>query len=211
MHRTPLACGAFAALCINNVMKEIDNTADLLFALDNRLSQQEVKVIGVDGIDGSGKTTLANEIVHSLGLRLFSIDDFLKRQQGSYLEHIRFSELKSLIDDVPGPIVLEGICLLHIAEQISLDVTDYIYIKQVNEWGFWIDEETCNPEEPVEETIECLGKEADAITPFLKGMLPSNGGSESKGLTTFREQVIRYHAQYRPWSRAHYIYRKRST
>ncbi len=192
-------------------MIETFNSSDLISNLRERLFEGKVGVIGIDGIDGSGKTTLANEIGTALKLPVLSIDDFLNKQKGSYLEHLKYSDLSSAINSSSAPIIIEGVCLLHVAEDVGLNVTDLIYIKQVNDWNFWIDEETCDPKKPVEELIERLGEDADEISTSIEGLVPSTADTGSKGLTPFRKQIIRYHARFRPARKADYIFLKRSS
>jgi hypothetical protein len=192
-------------------MVAVSSTSDLVAVLKKSLTDQVAAVIGIDGIDGSGKTTLAQELGEALGLPIVSIDSFLDKKKGSYLDHLRYSDLSKASSDFTGAFILEGICLLYVAEHIEVNITDLVYIKPVDDWGFWSEAEIYDTEEPVEELIEKLGQDADKIAPLLNGIIPSVGGEDidSRGLHPFREEVIRYHAKYRPARKADYVYLRR--
>jgi len=191
-------------------MTAFRNSSELIPTLRKRLSSQEEIVIGIDGIDGCGKTTLAKELNEALVIPFFSTDDYLNKQKGSYIEHIRFKELLKAIEKVNGSIIIEGVCLLRIAAQIKLNISDLVYIKIMSPWNYWVDEEVCDPEKPVDELIERLIKEANLIPPDIFGLKESNEDTKgsSTGLKPFSEQVIRYHAEFRPSIKAKYIYLK---
>jgi hypothetical protein len=68
--------------------------------------------IGFDGIDGSGKTTLANAVAAELQCRLFNLDDYVDRRKGRFLEFIDYPRLRADVS-AEGAYVIEGVCLLH--------------------------------------------------------------------------------------------------
>jgi hypothetical protein len=191
-------------------MNEFHKSSELISALKKRLSSQKKLVIGIDGIDGCGKTTLAKELNEALVIPFFSTDDYLNKQKGSYIEHIRYKQLLKAIERVNGSIIIEGVCLLCIAEQIKINISDLVYIKIMSPWKFWVDEEVCDPEDPVDQLIERLIKEANLIPPDIFGLKESNEKTKESltGLKPFVEQVIRYHSEYRPSRKAKYIYFK---
>ena len=191
-------------------MNEFHKTSELISALKRRLSSRNELVIGIDGIDGCGKTTLAKELNENLAIPFFSTDDYLNKQKGSYIEHIRYKQLLNSIEQVNGSLIIEGVCLLRIAEQVNINISDLVYIKIMSPWKFWVDEEVCDPAEPVDQLIERLTKEASLIPSDTFNLKESNEETKesSTGLTPFREQVIRYHAKFRPSIKAKYIYLK---
>jgi hypothetical protein len=191
-------------------MNEFHKSSELTSALRKRLSSQKELVIGIDGIDGCGKTTLAKELNEAFVIPFFSTDDYLNKQKGSYIENIRYKQLLKAIEKVNGSIIIEGVCLLWIAEQIKINISDLVYIKIMSPWKFWVDEEVCDPEEPVDQLIERLTKEANLIPPDIFGLKESNENTKEnpKGLTPFREQVVRYHAEFRPSIKAKYTFLK---
>lgn len=46
--------------------------------------------IGIDGVDGSGKTTLAKNLAEQLDVPLISLDDYLDEKRDGYLDHLRY-------------------------------------------------------------------------------------------------------------------------
>lgn len=191
-------------------MNEFHKSSELISALRKRLSSQNELVIGIDGIDGCGKTTLAKELNETLAIPFFSTDDYLNKQKGSYIEHLRYEQLLNAIEQVNGSLIIEGVCLLLIAEQIEINISDLVYIKIMSPWKFWVDEEVCDPAEPVDKLIDRLAKEASLIPSGIFSLEKSNEDRKgnSTGLKPFREEVIRYHSGYRPSRKAQYIYLK---
>lgn len=189
----------------------MSSSSDLVAVLKKSLTDQVAAVIGIDGIDGSGKTTLAQGLGEALGLPIVSIDFFLDKKKDSYLDHLGYSDLAKASSAVTGPFILEGICLLYVAEHIEVNITVLVYIKPVDDWDFWSEEEIYNTKEPVEDLIERLSQDADKIASLLNGIIPSGGSEDidSRSLHPFREEVIRYHAKYRPARKADYVYLRR--
>jgi energy-coupling factor transporter ATP-binding protein EcfA2 len=52
-------------------------------------------LIAVDGWDGSGKSTLANALARAVSREYVEVDKCLQRNQGGYLERIRYTDLGS--------------------------------------------------------------------------------------------------------------------
>jgi len=138
-------------------------SSELIRELENRIAYQIANVIGIDGVDGSGKTYLAKKIGDALRIPVFSIDDFLNKQRGSYLDHLQYSDLASEIRRVSGAIIIEGVFLLHIAKQINLEITELVYVKRKSKSGFYYDEDIFNAEEPVDNYIKRLDQELNQI------------------------------------------------
>src|SRR5436190_15075070 len=82
--------------------------------------------IGVDGTDGSGKTTLARVVAAKLRRRLFSLDDYLEKDKGGFLEFIDYLRLRSDVC-AEEAFVLEGVCLLHALQRAELVIDALVY------------------------------------------------------------------------------------
>jgi len=52
-----------------------------------KIKQDSPLLIGIDGIDGVGKTSFAKEI-ETLGYFRISLDDFIKKKSGGYFEFV---------------------------------------------------------------------------------------------------------------------------
>jgi hypothetical protein len=86
-------------------------------------------LIGVDGVDGAGKSTLARYLSWQLGIPSIETDLFLERGQGpSALRHeeLRRAIQSRLEDD--RPVIVEGVFLLKTFESLDLQPDYLIYV-----------------------------------------------------------------------------------
>lgn len=148
--------------------------------------------IGIDGIDGSGKSTLAREISGALGLPCIGLDSFLEKNPAGYVEYIDYPKLKAALESLEGYVV-EGVCLIQVLRRIQLAPAANIYIKRVQH-GFWSDETQLDIREPVEVVLAGARELASRF---------SSSPVNNLGLA---EEVIRYHAEFRPHDKADVTY-----
>lgn len=170
------------------------------------LSSESVRCIGIDGKDGAGKTSLGRQITDSFSGTLVSFDDYLDENKGGYVPNMRIEEIKNKIINSSPPIVMEGVCLLAIAELIGIDIDALIYVKKINSHGFWADEEECIPTIPAEELIlrkEKELREFSEIEKIIEGE-HSTCVENKVELPELEKEIIRYHAKYKPIVHAQY-------
>ncbi|MGY2441576.1 hypothetical protein [Pseudomonas sp. SDO52101_S400] len=148
--------------------------------------------IGIDGIDGSGKSTLAGEISKALGLPCISLDAFLKEDPDGYVDSMNYVELRAALEGLDGYVV-EGICLIQVLQRIQLTPAASIYIKRLRH-GHWSDETQLDIHEPVEVALVRARELASLF---------STKPVDNLGLA---EEVIRYHAEFRPHHMANVTY-----
>jgi len=154
-------------------------------------------LIGIDGALGSGKSTLADAIAPTLKAEVVSLDLFLNEQQGQYFKSLRLEQLKRRIAGARGPTVVEGVCLLQVLDAISTPYDELVYVKRMD--GGWSDEAECDvPSDPEARIAELLTQ--------MREIDQAMGGEPSKALPAGREEVLRYHAKYRPQDRATFEY-----
>jgi hypothetical protein len=154
------------------------------------------KRVGIDGTHGSGKTTLAKAVAAELHFPLFSLDDYLDRQQGGFLE---FLDYRRLSRDLAAAdrFVLEGVCLLDAVKRADVELDCLVYVKRLRH-GLWADERELEIEEPLEEFLE-----KERLTAMICG---DDEPVTDLGLD---EEVIRYHYVQRPHKRADITFARR--
>lgn len=174
------------------MMSEFTSATELAQAL----RAAEARRIGVDGSDGVGKTPLAQAIAGILRYQLFSLDDYLHKEQGAFVPNIHYDKLASDLAKAQS-FVVEGVCLLQVLARAAADIDKLVYLKRFH-LGVWADERELHLAEDVE---SFLRKERKFV-----GLL---GGSDQPvqnlGLA---EEIIRYHASYRPQENADFVYRR---
>jgi hypothetical protein len=164
------------------------------------LRQNGCRRIGIDGVDGCGKTTLAKNLGEKLEMNLISLDDYLNEEQGGYLNHLRYEDVKKAYCAQPRCIV-EGVCLLQVLEAASLEIDTLVYVKRMDH-GLWADERECDIGEDVDSFLE---KERQLVERFAGG---TAGQTTDSALPRLAEEIIRYHASYRPFEKAAFWYRR---
>jgi hypothetical protein len=171
-------------------MIETDNSDAVVVALRSA----DVRRIGIDGIDGCGKSTLARVVAAGLGRRLFCLDDYLEHDKGGFLEFIDYPRLRADVS-VEGDYVIEGVCLLYGLRRAGLAIDTLVYVKRRHH-GLWADERELNLNEPLEDFLE------------NERMLTAMFTGESETVTDLglAEEIIRYHYAARPHNNAHIVY-----
>jgi hypothetical protein len=84
------------------------------------------KIIGIDGRDGVGKTTLGRYLAWRFNVTLLESDLFLKSGEGEPAH--RLDEINRIIQfrlDKPRPIILEGVGLFHLLQRLGR-CADYV-------------------------------------------------------------------------------------
>lgn len=163
-------------------------------------------LLGIDGNDGVGKTTLANAIAPLLNALILSLDDHIEKHKDGYVPFLRIGEIRSVLAGQTQPLIVEGVCLLAAAERIGIRLSRLVYIKRIS-YGEWSDEGECNPPEDVEEFLRERGKSLNKFA-HLKSQL---GGTRQEqtddiALSEPRKEIIRYHAKYKPSHEADYVF-----
>jgi hypothetical protein len=172
-------------------------TLDELEALITAIEGNRV-IIGLDGLDGVGKTTLGRELKTRLGAHLMSVDEHLDKNRGVYLGALRLGDLRSAVERATSRVILvEGICLREVAAQCGLAVDKYVYVRRLTRAGRWDDEKLCCPTESAEALIERELSDRDTFSRALGGE-----GVTDLGL---HGELIDYHCRYRPFEKADFV------
>lgn len=166
-----------------------------LCSLFEKLRTEQCNIIGVDGTNGARKTTVAGALAMELDLPLISLDNYLQKNQGGFVEHLQYDELLNDIKEHRNFIV-EGVCLLQALEKVNTQLDILLYVKRYHH-GLWADErELCVPLEQVEEFL----KEEREFAARLSR-------TTTEGGPCLLDDIVRYHAKYRPQEYAQYFFR----
>lgn len=168
------------------------DATELLSCIVSDLKRLDVRngFIGIDGNDGSGKSTLASYLAGNIFAKHLELDIYIKRHEENYTKSLRIQEIQDKIGNERDRItIVDGVCLLDAAEKCGLKFNILVYMKKYNTRGEWLDTDECDEDSKPEETIK-------EITEKFR----------LKKLSALREEIIRYHYQYKPIRRADYIF-----
>ena len=167
----------------------------------------EFHVVGIDGVDGSGKSTLAASLSEKLGCSHINLDDHIDKNLGQYVNHVHYLVVQETINATKLPIIIEGVCLLAIAERLQLNLDALIYIKRISSYGNWIDEGNCDVTGDID---EFMNKEKKELNKFVHAAAYIEGKDfpDDTSFPELAEEIIRYHYSYRPHERADIIYKR---
>lgn len=188
-------------------MREFTHVSQLACALRRILPRDRRILIGVDGMDGSGKTSLAFGLAERMPAKVVSLDDFLNRNRGSYVKHLRRRQSRQTILAHHGIVIVEGVCLRLALRLLRLRAFRHIYVKALSQDRLWSDERECELQEPVENFLENEREDLRVMADFLA--FSSAGKPDPASMCAFREEVIRYHASEVPSRHAHFVFLRR--
>jgi uridine kinase len=172
------------------------------------LKETRIRLIGIDGIDGVGKSMLATKLSQELGYTHLNIDDYIDKNHGQYVNHVHYDAIRrQLNDEKKNPIIIEGVCLLAVFEKLQRDLDMLIYIKKVSEYGSWRDKDDCDITEGID---EFMTKKKETLQKFVEAEAHIEGKDVSNDaiFPELAEEIIRYHYGYRPHDKADIIYKR---
>jgi uridine kinase len=162
-------------------------------------------VIGFDGMNGVGKSTLARKLAPLLGATVISLDNHLNKNRGAYVPCIRCQEVTAALRASGKRVVIvDGICLRAVAERCGFAIDVHIYIKQVSKESglcMWHDADLCLAETPV----DVLKRNAREIR-MAEALMNGEDVEQAEKDIGLREELIDYHAQWRPVEKADAIF-----
>jgi len=112
------------------MMEILQKHRELVNKLEKRILPWRKLTIGIDGVDGVGKSPLARFLSWQLSMPYVETDMFLK--EGDTFPSLRYNELKNIIDFRHirnRPIIIEGLYLLEILENLNISLDILIYVK----------------------------------------------------------------------------------
>lgn len=182
---------------------------DLSQAIRCEIEGQARPIIGIDGVDGSGKTYLANGIAGTLKLPVVSVDDFVEKERGNYVEYVRYAELEAAFGDAREGVIVEGICLLDVLDRLRVSAACLVYVKRCDSDGLWYDDgDYDDPSGSAETVIARIAKHCAAIAELESRLVKRRRDRDSaeSSITPLRAELLRYHYRVRPQERANHVY-----
>lgn len=122
-------------------MHTITTIDDLAEAVPRKVSAQAV-LVGIDGFDGTRKTSLAFALAQKLGGIRVGLDCYIDkdRKADRYVGLLRLEDLQRDLNGLSccfSHVVVDGVCLSEVFEQIG-GAPDYIvYVKKLSPQGVW--------------------------------------------------------------------------
>ena len=171
-----------------------------------KLKSRDFRLIAIDGVDGSGKSRLASKLANKLGYVHINLDDYLEKHRGGFLGHIKYELLKIKMENIKLPVIIEGVCLLAVLRNLKKDPDLLIYIKRMSDDGWWRDEAICEVSEDIDEFVS---KEENDLKKFCELEAKMEGKKldpEECKIPELREEIIRYHYEFRPHKKANIVF-----
>ena len=174
----------------------VSTEAELLDILKSTDRREDHHVIGIDGMEQVGKTTLANHLAESLAATSIELDRHLDRKMNTYVPFLRCDEVSAKLA-VPGAIIVEGICLLAAQRRCGFALHTHVYVKRIGRHGVWHEEDICMGNYPPQVLKE---RELGMMT------LGSSGAPASPEDLGVHGEIIDYHADFKPVENADIIF-----
>jgi adenylate kinase family enzyme len=83
---------------------------------------RKFRLIGIDGANSSGKSSLAKEIIEKIGGTHIEVDDHLSTPPNgrTYLQQVKFDELKKTIQNAQPPVIVDCFVLMDVLERLNM-------------------------------------------------------------------------------------------
>jgi hypothetical protein len=180
------------------------NLAELQQLIHDKTTLKPGTLIGIDGMDGSGKSYLAKKLASLFCANYIEFDDFVNKHQGGFLDYLRYDELSDAIRQslAERPVIIEGCCLLEVLGRLSITAKLHIYVKYLVH-GIWqrggFLDACC--------ALAAIANEEEKLRMLVDPFDDPVGPGESLCSALKRDLII-YHYQYRPHQCADFVYKR---
>jgi hypothetical protein len=169
----------------------VESVDELVTALESVRTSRSVRLVGMDGEDGIGKTTLAKALGPRLRAKTIHLDSLLEKDRGGFTDFIDVVRLAKEIEDVLASsplVVVEGVCLLAVLRRINLRPDALIYVRRIASYGHWYSKNLLDPDPEDGDPVERLRRR------------------DPPPLIT---EIVKYHCAFRPVAVADILYNRR--
>jgi cytidylate kinase len=195
-------------------MITVCSVKDVINSVENILDTRNVRIISVDGVDGSGKSYLANALSQPSKYSYVDIDgEYLISNNGKFIEFVNYEKLKSDIDNYlsSGSIaVVDCICITKVLNNIDLNADVKIYVKKIMA-GEWRDGKQFDYSRNIEDVLcekRQLAQEDENDEAIIEGREPKILNFSEENM---KDEIVRYHFQYQPENNADIILERKKT
>lgn len=161
------------------------------------------KIIGIDGKDGTGKSTLAKELSNKLSYKIICLDNYINKKQGGYFKFINLQDLKNEINlNKNNSLIIEGVMVLKIFQALNISLDFFIYSTDgiwLYDWSQEFDGKYSNIS-----LAEIIKSEEKLVNRLSKAM---DSHAKEYKMEGFRKEIFEYTFEYKPWKKANIIYR----
>lgn len=161
------------------------------------IKEKNPKIVGIDGIDGAGKTEFSEKLKR-LSFIVISLDDYLDKNAKGYFNFINFDNLsKDLKNYQKDKIVIEGVLLQKVLAKLELKCDFILYLTD-SIWIYdWLEEYSGKY---FGKTLEQIISDAESNVNKV-GRATSTNFKEYK-MTGLRKEIYQYTFQFKPWEKA---------
>ena len=110
------------------VFSDVDALTDWLRA---RIVPGTPHLIGIDGVNFTGKSTLARSLGSALGCTVIECDDFIQDGNKPYPEILDLASLQSEVElaTALGVVVIDSLCLQLVLDALGMATSSQIYVR----------------------------------------------------------------------------------
>lgn len=158
------------------------------------------KIIGVDGINGAGKSCFTGILSSCIDYFYISLDDYVQNNMGGFANYINIPLLRHNLCGHKN-IIIEGVCLLDALINADISADMIIYIKRVKGIPTKYEWEDAEELEYAGDVEELIAKE-DATQMFFDQSAVEFDGKEipkeKSEISALAKEIYRYHARVKP-------------
>lgn len=169
------------------------------------LLRTDAPVLAIDGMDGSGKSWLAERLAASIHAAHLNLDEFLNQKRGGFLDHLRYDELAAAVNRARdgGAVIIEGVCVLEVLQRLGVKPSVHIYVKHLVAGCIWQPEGMLS----MASVSAALAREEEECRRFAKlSGDPVEAGEDLLGGLV--REVIAYHYTFRPHESPDIVYER---
>jgi adenylate kinase family enzyme len=172
-------------------------------AIKEKIASAEAAIITIDGIDGCGKTTIADCLGEQLRIPVIHLDDYIEKNQDGYVDFIRYDELRNALKkarDASSSIIVEGVCVLQVLENIDMTSDYKIYLWKIDNYGKFSDEygKLYGNSSSLEEKLHVEEQQLHQFAKMSARIYGRPFKNDEVALPGLRRDILTYHWKYGP-------------